>query len=83
LRKNYLAKKELKEKIDKQIKSINSLLCFDGGGIKLETFKKNSLVLSFTGKCVECDFSSLTAKNCIKKELNERFPEIENIKIIK
>ena len=71
---------ELKEKVEKSLEKVRSLLQADGGGIDLLDVTEDGVVkVKLTGACGSCPMSQMTLKMTVERAIKENVPEVKEI----
>ena len=71
---------ELKEKVEKSLEKVRSLLQADGGGIDLLDVTEDGVVkVKLTGACGGCPMSQMTLKMTLERAIKENVPEVKEI----
>jgi Fe-S cluster biogenesis protein NfuA len=72
----------MEEKIKEVLQEVRPSLQRDGGDVEFVRYNDGIVELKLTGACAGCPFSQLTIKNYIEKLLQERIPEIKEVKAV-
>ncbi|MDD4909275.1 MAG: NifU family protein [Candidatus Omnitrophica bacterium] len=74
----------LKDKVEKSLDKIRSMLYADGGNVELVAVdeKEGVVKVRLTGACVGCPMSSMTLKNGIERALKEEIPEVKRVEAV-
>ena len=70
-------------KIKIELEKIRPKLIMDGGDIEFVNFKDGILKLRFKGECAHCEFSHITMKFAIEKNILEKIPEVKKVTEVK
>ncbi len=70
----------MKEKVEKALDKIRSMLLADGGNVELvEVTDDGTVKVKLTGACSSCPMSSMTLKMGIEKFLKQEIPEVKEV----
>ena len=72
----------MEEKIKEVLKEVRPSLQRDGGDVEFVNYDDGIVELRLTGACAGCPFSQITVKNYIEKILQEKIPEIKEVKAV-
>lgn len=74
----------LKDKVEKSLDKIRSMLYADGGNVELVSVdeKEGVVKVRLTGACVGCPMSSMTLKNGIERALKEEISEVKRVEAV-
>ena len=84
LRHHGLLKPSLQERVEEALESIRPMLASHGGGVDLVAVRPPDTVdVRFHGNCDGCPASAITFMAGVKKAIEERCPEIGNVRQVK
>lgn len=80
LRRHGILKPSLHEQVDEALNSIRPALASHGGDVELVSVEQTSVTVRFLGACDGCPASALTFYGGVKKAIQDKFPEIVEVK---
>lgn len=71
----------MKEKVEKALQKIRSMLQADGGGIDLVSVdeEKGVVTVRLTGACGCCPMAQMTLKSSVETTLKKEVPEVKSV----
>ena len=80
LRRHGILKPSLHEQVDEALNSIRPALASHGGDVELVSVEETSVTVRFLGACDGCPASALTFYGGVKKAIQDKFPNIVEVK---
>ena len=80
LRRHGILKPSLHEQVDAALDTIRPTLASHGGDVELVDVEATSVTVKFLGACDGCPASALTFYGGVKKAIQDRFPQITEIR---
>lgn len=80
LRRHGILKPSLHEQVDEALNSVRPALASHGGDVELVSVEETSVTVRFLGACDGCPASALTFYGGVKKAIQDKFPEIVEVK---
>ncbi len=73
----------MREKVEKTLEKIRSMLAADGGSVELVDVTDDGLVkVRLTGACSGCPMASMTMKNGVERILKQEVPEVKKVEAV-
>ena len=69
----------MKEKIEKALAKVRTVLQHDGGDIELVGIENGVVKVRLKGACCGCPMSQMTLSNFVEAELKKAVPEIKKV----
>jgi Fe-S cluster biogenesis protein NfuA len=69
----------IKEEIVNSLNEIRPFLQKDGGDVEFVDYKDGILKVRLMGACRGCPYSQMTLANGIKRTLQQKFPQIQDV----
>ena len=72
----------MKEKIEKTLAKIRTVLQRDGGDIELVSIEDGVVKVRLKGACAGCPMSQMTMVNFVEAELKKDVPEVKKVQAV-